>query len=185
MGLGIPDQVAPGQQFAATYGYNHDKSGGVVAIIPGGPRQLFQVEVDCADPNAGPPNKWHQCSPTLGWYLAQLGALSTAPMSGVSGTVRLTAPATPGAYGVVTVYPPDGGTIDTHALTVTTVPAGHPPPPSGPPTTTPPNPPAPGTTPPPGTGWPDQPSGVGSLTRGQVALGAGALGVVVFLLSRR
>src|SRR5437667_4903006 len=105
MGLQIPGSVVQGTPFQASYSYQHDKSGGVVAIIPGGPRSIFAVEVDCGTPGASGKNKWGQCSPEgPQWFLQQLGALSSQPMHGTGGTVTLVAPSSPGQYGVVTIY---------------------------------------------------------------------------------
>jgi hypothetical protein len=123
MTLNAPGSVVAGTAFQASYSFGRNKSGGAVAIVPGGPRSIYVTEVPCGSPGAGPKNKFGQCSPSgPEYFLQQLGAISSAPITSQSGTVSLVAPANPGQYGLLTIYAPDGGTLDTISLMVVAAP---------------------------------------------------------------
>src|SRR5205823_559180 len=127
----------PGDTIVAQYSFLHDKSGGVVALCPGGSPSLFVVEVDCGTPGAGGKNKWGQCSPSgPTYFLNQLKAIASQPMFGAQGSVVFTAPG-PGSYQMQTIYDRDGGTIDRVEFAVT------------------PPPPTQASTPTPGGGYPE------------------------------
>lgn len=86
--------VRPGQVLTVHYSYLADKSGGAIALCPASAAHVFEL------------------GQSLDWHLASIGAIATRPLSGSHGSTTFSAPSIPGEYQVQTVYPPDGGTVD-------------------------------------------------------------------------
>jgi hypothetical protein len=142
-----PDHVAPGGTVTVSYSYGRAKDGrSFVALSSGPPGGAIFAIVDEGGNPGNPSQPW------IAWMQQNAGLVSYAgPAAGMSGTVTLTAPSSPGQYHVETIVPEDGGTNGHAVSLVVTTPVSSPPG-SPPPATGTPPPPAGGTPAPPGPG---------------------------------